>query len=270
MSRHLDAMPNNVTTLELHWSENTRLLQSSSSLHDYLCSSPHLLHLRAPKARYYIDYMDVFRRAHDHRTPKNNHGILPNVWHCRRLETLHLGFEISRQPLTGTPAIFLRILFGYIARVLPLLRDFKSDILVDNTHRLRQTIDLGSGFCLLAKLKYLEQLDLGGREYTAETYEVSWMSRAGSSSQEREARQKLVKTWDDIIKLELLGYGVNGDYHTFRDDIRRMSHVSAGMVEELNFNGCLLDVARMVKIIDTDGFKCWPRLQRRPILYRRS
>lgn len=259
-----------IATLDLHWSGDSGLLQRSNNLHDYLSSSPHLLNLRAPKTRYYIDYTDVFRRAHDHLTPKNNSEVIPNLWHCRRLETLHLGFESSRQPLTGTSAVFPRILFGYIARVLLLLRDFKSDILVDDTYGLRRTTDLGSGFCLLAKLKYLEQLDLGGREYLAESYEVSWMGRAGSSCQERKARKGLVDTWDDIIKVELLGYGANGDYQTFRDDIRRMSNVNAGMVEELNFNGCLLDVERMVKTIDTDGFKCWPRHQRRPILYKRS
>ncbi|KAK3845610.1 MAG: hypothetical protein J3R72DRAFT_520793 [Linnemannia gamsii] len=83
-----------------------------------------------------------------------------------------------------------KILFVTIARVVPLPRNFKSDILVDNTFSLRQSSDLNSGVCLMVGLKYLEQLDLGSRECYVDPYELRCMDGAGPSVQGREARNR--------------------------------------------------------------------------------
>ncbi|KAF9093474.1 hypothetical protein BGX23_003295 [Mortierella sp. AD031] len=265
--QHLQTMPNNVTTLELYWPENGTWSQGFR-LHEYLCKSTHLRHLRAPKARYLIDYMDIYRRAWDHETPKDNYGISPDVWQCRDLITLHLGFESLRDGLSGTPVKYYRILFGYISRVCPRLRDFKSDIIVGNSFGLRQSIDLSSGFCLLANLKDLRQLDIGGRESHVEECELSWMRRTGSNRKDQEARRKIVESWGDMTKLEADGHGVNWNYQamgSMRGIITRVN--DADLINGLNYNGCLLDVERMVKKIDSEGFQCWPQLQRSPILY---
>lgn len=52
-------IPNVVTTLELHSSKIGRCLMTGCKLHQYLCESPHLLHLMAPRTAFLVDHFDI-------------------------------------------------------------------------------------------------------------------------------------------------------------------------------------------------------------------
>ncbi|KAF9292655.1 hypothetical protein BGZ88_006278 [Linnemannia elongata] len=52
-------IPNVVTTLELHSSKIGRCPMTGCKLHQYLCESPHLLHLKAPRTAFLVDHFDI-------------------------------------------------------------------------------------------------------------------------------------------------------------------------------------------------------------------
>ncbi|KAF8940973.1 hypothetical protein BGZ47_007549 [Haplosporangium gracile] len=117
----------------------------------------------------------------------------PGIWACKNLQTLYISLRSasntgsstyatatptpSTNPssVTTTPKISCRIVFGYISRVCPYLRDLKIRF-AENlywaawipfgsrgsmTTRQRLSLTLDSGLCLLARLRHLEQLSIG-------------------------------------------------------------------------------------------------------------
>ncbi|KAG0052816.1 hypothetical protein BGZ90_006380 [Linnemannia elongata] len=221
-------VPNTITTLHI--------LGKCPSLHDYLCASPHLLHLMAPKSAISLDALDIhFRLTQGHPPPsavsnyqqqqqqQQQHQI-PKVWACQRLQTLH----IALLPQKAT-ALSSRLIFGYISRVCPRLQDLEihgPEHLSHYAHEWpveeegsngRLCVRLESGLCLLSRLKDLERLVVGtvhhddfvlledegddddeysGGEYVDLAVDFDWMVPAGHSTDRQHARQAWIDKED--------------------------------------------------------------------------
>ncbi|KAK3845660.1 MAG: hypothetical protein J3R72DRAFT_435370 [Linnemannia gamsii] len=204
-----------LTTLEIIGAE-------CSGLHDYLCSAAatHLRHLKAGRTRFPYENMDIWLRSSNGFFPlKGITGGVPgqgqghgagsesgsgqgdgqgqrhgqswwkrrregrSVWTCRGLLTLHLAIaNTSNNPRAS------RIVFGYISRVCPHLRELEicgpEGIKMDR--KIRPTplcMSLEGGFCLLARLKDLERVFVGivGVDLNLKRTDLEWMVGACES-----------------------------------------------------------------------------------------
>ncbi|KAK3806221.1 MAG: hypothetical protein JOS17DRAFT_767662 [Linnemannia elongata] len=168
----IDRLPQDVlTTLEIIGAD-------CKYLHTYLCTATHLQHLRAPRTRFPYEHMDIHLRSTEgfphtggvrgsgyggveHRSVQDVAATVSKVWACRGLLTLKLAIShMSNQPQAS------RIVFGYISRVCPRLRDLEicgpEGVRMDR--KVRPTpmcMTLEGGFCLLSRLKGLERLCVG-------------------------------------------------------------------------------------------------------------
>ncbi|KAF9433364.1 hypothetical protein BGZ76_009561 [Entomortierella beljakovae] len=150
--RILEHYANNITTLELHSSS----VQPSGAdgepgkidveaLHNFLCSSPSLLHLRAKgvvySSRRFMDFTGYRRRLGQ-----------DQVWACNDLLTLQLSFlePTMREDWSESNS---RILFGYISRVCPKLKELW-------IYRPFISLLLEGGLCLLTRCRDLECLTI--------------------------------------------------------------------------------------------------------------
>ena len=111
----LQELPNFVTTLNLV-TESVNQPNKALTLHQYLCESPHLLHLNASQSFCLIERMDLFGRW----MPLPRHGEdayrQPGIWMCRQLQTLRIevhNLGPADRQLSPTRS---RVLFGYISR----------------------------------------------------------------------------------------------------------------------------------------------------------
>ncbi|KAK3845783.1 MAG: hypothetical protein J3R72DRAFT_435614 [Linnemannia gamsii] len=217
----LRVMPNVVTTLELHSSKIGRCPMTGCKLHQYLCDSPHLLHLKAPRTAFLVDHFDIHHlvdatiAAHDAADTvaptvhaplslsatgsgtvtgagagvgtmaASTSTTIPPIWKCRNLRTLHMSFRCSRSNYPSTiPLLHLRtrILFGYISRVCPELRDLRIDTsFMDSAnydvHEAKMYLAFEGGFCLLSRLHFLERLSIDAvcRRVFYSPWELTWM-----------------------------------------------------------------------------------------------
>lgn len=200
-------LPNTITTLELAGPGKCR---PDSTLHQYLCSSPQLLHLRAPGIEYLVNHMDIHHRLSDTNTSRFENIPAtgqPGVWACSNLQTLHLGIHSisganSQDPLFKEQG---RVLFGYISRVTPRLHDLSltlSRYLTTNDDPPRLCLE--SGLCLLARLTKLERLRIGGElsRQAIMPEDVEWMLQSGHSLEARARRRALMNLWEKQIKDE--------------------------------------------------------------------
>ncbi|KAF9121410.1 hypothetical protein BGW39_010558 [Mortierella sp. 14UC] len=257
-----EEVPNVVTTLELRYKDMHKF-SPDPVLHRYMCSSPHLLHLKAPNTFYLVDLLDIHGRMESATTRikgrlggggvgtgvSNSLMGPPGIWACKNLQTLHLSFRAagntnnnanstSGNPSSstsiagGTPKINSRIVFGYISRTCPDLRDLQlraaenfywaawipygAGATITNRQRLHLTLD--SGFCLLARLTKLEQFSLGyisGSGTSAsfvrrdivwnlEQVDLDWMLEEGHrDARRREMRRRVVgERWEHWLHEE--------------------------------------------------------------------
>ncbi|KAF9134680.1 hypothetical protein BGW39_006269 [Mortierella sp. 14UC] len=246
---------NVVTTMD--WSHREPVtLPWASALAKFLAASPQLLHLRAPRPAIPIVNLSV------------NRGILPMawqeaertpaaIWACRGLLTLYIGFhgegqgDFSQENCT-------RVLFGYIARVCPLLRDLQIDAW--ESPRLSRPIylRLKSGFCLLSKLKHLESLRIGPLLRTATFLEgdLDWMVPAGHTKERRENRYPVADVWEFELRTEMLeeekrrGTGIPSREISDGVDLDRRITMSSEMATALGRLGRLMDVRQVLEEMD--------------------
>ncbi|KAG0380342.1 hypothetical protein BGX24_008908 [Mortierella sp. AD032] len=225
--KSLSLQPNTITTLELFYRDNSgdhpRFDPTEFVLHNYLCSSPQLLHLKALHYEYLIDHMDlqgriaevlfgeVRRRRHFTYTEWKPNP--PGIWACRRLRTLHLRIITPERTIRQMEprSDYGRVAFGYIARVCPDLRDLAlgNGSGYSGTSPTPLDIQLQGGFCLLAQLKHLERIEIG-RFYecsalTPQNFE--WMFETGRTAEKRSERQahlkatwKRLRLWDHVLE----------------------------------------------------------------------
>ncbi|CAO3566084.1 unnamed protein product [Mortierella alpina] len=147
----------------------------SDALHQLLCDSPSLLHLVAPLFPYSSEYLDLegdvdsegFYRPR--RSGYAFYRIKKQIWACRGLRTLHLEFKIGVGPDSPTPEN-ARIMFGYLAKVCPDLRDI-------SIRRSELCLKLEGGMCKLASLHKLESLRIWTRTATRfGKQDAQWMA----------------------------------------------------------------------------------------------
>lgn len=198
-----------VTTLELYWSPQSNrhsepcckaaLKDAPRLLHEYLCSSSELVHLKTLKAPIRPEYMDIYNRG-----PSTNTDQLPTtppppaIWACRGLETLHTELHGSFKP---------RTFFGYISRVLPHLEEIyisRPDVCQPASGGpVYASVDLQlkDGLCLLSRLRYLERLwikpNRNGLSISqcCTKMDLSWLDPSGDSLKYKRKRQQEMKTW---------------------------------------------------------------------------
>ncbi|KAF9097801.1 hypothetical protein BGX23_007897 [Mortierella sp. AD031] len=182
---YLQPIVNVVTTLEIQPTARPSYsidvtLQLSHTLHDFLCTSLLLLHLKAPLVRYHTAFLDL-RGDLDLNV---RYQVLPSlpyyprllrwthkrVWACRRLCTLQLYFFAEQKQNAEEDA---RILFGYISRVCPLLQD----LAIQQQHLC---VRLEGGLCLLSRLHRLERLSVvsSGNNSGFTKRDLVWMTKS--------------------------------------------------------------------------------------------
>ncbi|KAF9208691.1 hypothetical protein BGZ59_010491 [Podila verticillata] len=162
----LATIRNVITTLELvRMAYNPEL---SNVLCEFLCSAPSLRHLKASRVMYYTQLMDLNSCDGPDGPEGPEDRLTPRVWACRGLQTLHLGF--SKRRGYGTKMdIQSRIVFGYISRVCPRLRDVEIYV-------VRGTLAQEGGLCLLTRLTRLERLlvEVEGYSEVGGEYDLDW------------------------------------------------------------------------------------------------
>ncbi|KAG0314280.1 hypothetical protein BGZ97_009431 [Linnemannia gamsii] len=287
MLRNLNDVPNVVTTLEI-FGEAMANCNPDSGLHRYLCASPHLMHLRAPKTAYLVEHLDLHQRLRGRYLPAagpTQSSVQPGIWKCRNLQTLHLAFHSRRDSTLSSPTN-ARIIFGYLSRVCPQLRDLailttESCMLNNRIYAPVLHMRLQGGFCLLARLKWLERLRIGSshRLIAYKSWDLKWMVTNKHSSMDRRQRRKIVGEWEELLveeeKQEALRIQTHGQ-STSRDDTPSINTSVAGLKEDkgvaevwrlLGNLGLLVDVKAMMEEMDSDDFQCWRSL-RKISLYR--
>ncbi|KAG0381250.1 hypothetical protein BGX24_000021 [Mortierella sp. AD032] len=281
-----------VTTLELYWKPavdtsfnsccTTHLKDAPRLIHEYLCTSPQLVHLRTLKAPIRVDYMDLFGRrtgnsTDNYKTVATKPPIImpsphPAIWMCRGLKTLHIELHGNSNP---------RVLFGYISRVLPHLeelhiaRPYVCESESGSLVYARISLLLRDGFCLLSRLKHLERLFVVPNVSEVALFSVcnmmdlSWLldSTSSSSSGDRNditykaQRRKEVERW--------LSQREREDYQESArppGSIELLSCTNASEEDreiwhQLRHLGMYLDVEEMVREMDdSEGFRPLPSL----------
>ncbi|KAF9414946.1 hypothetical protein BGZ94_000228 [Podila epigama] len=213
---HLFTIRNWVTSLTLTASyKETDSVKSG--LHDYLCASPLLQHLRTDNMIFRVESMDPHAALHFHNIPGRLHtrdwsgAILldddltssRDIWTCRRLKTLHIRVSDKRRlerrvVHCDMSHIHTRVVFGYLAKVCPDLEEL---------HITLAPVDLSlqSGLCLLSRLKHLERLEIAmsapHRFWPRSVSDWDWMTRQKSYWQAL-LRSSQLKLWDASIREE--------------------------------------------------------------------
>ena len=205
LMRKLDEGANVVTTLELYWRHTNECSTSSWLLHQFMCRSRHLLHVRTTNIAFQFEHLDLHRRAPTNGSTDTT-SVLTGVWACTNLRTLHLELHGHNQSQLTHPTN-TRIVFGYISTVCPHLQDLQLVIskicktrtggLYINTPSMR----LQGGFILLTRLKYLERLYINFIQPTeSERIHVNWMVPSGRTAEFRKKRRAIMVSWELIKK----------------------------------------------------------------------
>lgn len=244
--QELTALPNVVTSLELlspyllHPEQGPCDFHGQSVkanlLHDYLCQSPHLIHLKAIRSPVFINNMDICNRSpyggldktarmrltsqalNRVNTNQQQHStnvptVRRPVWKCRGLRTLHL--EIHGMAL-GNNAVNSRIVFGYISVVCPVLEDL---VIVANCtrsyfpetghyHSIPLSLHLDGGLCLLTRLRSLNSLtviDGMAKQEKLDRSNISdlnWIVPSGRTPVSASMRRTKVATWESWLETE--------------------------------------------------------------------
>lgn len=267
-----------VTTLELYWSPQSNrhsepcckgaLKDAPRLLHEYLCSSSELAHLKTLKAPIRPEYMDIFNRGpgtNTDQTTTTTPPTLPAIWACRGLETLHTELHGSFKP---------RTFFGYISRVLPYLEELhisRPNVCQSASGgHIYASVDLQlkDGFCLLSRLQHLERLWIkpNGNELSISQcctkMDLSWLDPSGDSSKYKRKRQVEMMNWDTPRFME-------GQIESIRPPHLRVLSPPEGtrekdkeIWEQLRYLGLFKDVEEMVNEMDAKKFVPLPSLKK--------
>ena len=176
-------------------------------------------------------------------------------WTCRFLETLHL--RIVGRKLYFRLEDDSRVLFGYLSRVCPLLRDLTIE-------RKRQSLSLKGGFCLLSRLHHLERVEM--KAQYGDLSDLGWICRYPTALQKLGwlvKAQRLRKSHcgfkdqdeDPNVGSHSTGYQTSGaidlDKSLTKEDLRDV--------------GYLDDIIELLQERARPGFGngrgCWPRLR---------
>ncbi|KAG0216136.1 hypothetical protein BGX33_000473 [Mortierella sp. NVP41] len=268
--RSLQVQPNVLTNLEL--------LTESPRLHECLCVAPYLLHLKAARSNIPLKYFDVHARIAHGRVNTYTDDVMPGVWACRGLRTLHLACYGE-----GPDPLVTRLIFGYVSVVCPELRDL--DINGAECYRTYLSaaarasplcMGLEGGLCLLTRLKSLGRLRVGAVDcdLKAPDWQWDWMVVSPDKSIEevkQRKRRAVIESWGPMLEAEAR-----------RDALRLQNlcqlegvddptgHIGDRQLQiELQHLGQLKDVVLFLEGLEEEDAQVWPRLQRVSI-YRAS
>ncbi|KAG0297221.1 hypothetical protein BGZ96_007279 [Linnemannia gamsii] len=279
----MNELPNHITSLDLYWHDRSGCLSAAGdALHQYLCASPHLMHLRTFNVGFDFKHMDVHNRAGLRYSDfsevhtitetamvtsgipqsRDDTGARSQVWKCRNLRTLYIelhghGDEMIKDPVQS------RIIFGYIAAVCPQLRDLHIKVpwaCRSNSEVYYPAIclQLEGGLCHLARLQHLTRLRFQDWTFGTSRYDLNWMTPLGQSVRYRRKRQEVMAQWEPWLQ---------GEAEQGRD-MMRMLRADAGLHRsdctlpaQLYDLGLLRAVKAMVEEIDSEDFRCWPKIQ---------
>ncbi|KAG0372666.1 hypothetical protein BGX24_012747 [Mortierella sp. AD032] len=276
MIQCLNELPNHVTTLDLYWHDRSGCL-SGDGLHQYLCASPHMMHLRTFNVGFDFKHMDIHNRAglrcshfsegHTdavattslwHSGTRNKSGPSPRLWKCRNLRTLYIelhghGDEMIKDPMHS------RIVFGYIAAVCPQLRDLH--IKVPWTCRSNNEVyypamclRLEGGLCHLVRLKSLTKLRFQDWTFGTSRYDLNWMTTSGQVLRYRRKRQEVMAQWEPWLQEEAF-------YMRMAQRGKVLHHEDFSLEFQLRGLGLLSSVKVAIEDIDKNGVRCWPEIQ---------
>ncbi|KAK3845734.1 MAG: hypothetical protein J3R72DRAFT_418339 [Linnemannia gamsii] len=230
---------NTITTLEILAHGKC---EPGSTLHQYLCSSPHLLHLRAPRIEYLVNHMDIHRRLTDTNGTKFNNtppAGQPRIWACSKLETLHIGIHsISGMPSSQEPPFYEqgRVLFG--------CSKVGARVWVVSFGEVGETREIMDCW---AFVEGGETTSCGG--YLGQATQGRVSLKDVPLQQQQEQQQQLQEQHDQQQKQQ--------------DQATVEPNDAAGQLEDL---GRLVDVENMVEEMDSKkGFAFWPLLRRMSI-----
>ncbi|KAK3819450.1 MAG: hypothetical protein JOS17DRAFT_756478 [Linnemannia elongata] len=264
------SFPNRVTTLEI--------LGPCDALHDFLCDSPQLLHVKAPWATVQPHYMDL-HLCWDHGDGRMiNFGCstlsnAPKIWACRGLQTLHIGARFYDRYVPGYNDYSL-YLFGYIARVCPMLQDLalfgpeskptsRGSLSTSDTLRL----DLAGGLCLLSHLTYLQYLRIGELYVKpfVKPIDVEWILPLGHSADKKQERAEVIARWStSILRDRELQQQQKMPYEPQLSGLPlEIPGLEPELKKNLRYLGHKMDVIETLAGMDEqEGFVCWAELDR--------
>ncbi|KAK3837425.1 MAG: hypothetical protein J3R72DRAFT_512720 [Linnemannia gamsii] len=257
----LHTTQNVVTTLELC----RDVCNTAVGLQEYLCNSPHLLHLLAPNTELSVHNIDIHLRL-THIWMR----VVSQTWACRNLLTLHLAFHSYGSGRIESP-IVSRIIFGYISKMCPQVRDLELNGLVDHSLQNREhkpilCMRLEGGLCYLARLKNLRRLRVGSFDAKLQSTpsDLQWMVASGHTTKARKARRRVIAEWDFSLakeQQEELDRLSNPNRSTSIDSARASVAVDTGMVSQLKNHGLLGDLKTMLlEEMESSDFDLWPWL----------
>ncbi|KAG0201992.1 hypothetical protein BGX33_009980 [Mortierella sp. NVP41] len=263
----LRELPNVVTSLELI-APGRPDPNCGLELHQYLCASPHLLHLKASQSVCLIERMDIHRRW----SPSTRAGLTEDrragIWACRNLRTLHIRVHNLGSLAIQNSPVRSRILFGYISRVLPQLRDL---YLYELENDPGLCLDLFGGLALLAQLRHLEsfRLGTGKSDQLVRPGDISWMIPSGQSKLAKSERSDVVFTWDQILPRDRAQEANRVASYAGRDLAAELVAsaptgivIEPGLITSLADLGLLLDVKALVTQMNSkEGYVSWPKLK---------
>ncbi|OAQ34609.1 hypothetical protein K457DRAFT_901203 [Linnemannia elongata AG-77] len=286
--QELVLLPNIITTLEIvtevAWCQslNRKDAQSSKTglhlIHQYLCESPHLVHLKIIRAVILFEDLDLYNRARyedlnlggDRMWGDQDMGRTligkRMVWACRNLETLQIQIHAHSSHLIWP--VHSRIIFGYISAVCPNLQELNiyvpshcSDNWSAQVYQPQLFLQLDGGICFLSRLERLRKLkviygDEETRSINCQEYELNWISSSGHRTKDRTRRAEAMANWTLQLEAE----------ETLE---RRFTHLAKPSVvtgedltDQLRNLGLLSEVKKVVEEMDQSDGCCLPLLER--------
>ncbi|KAH7059869.1 hypothetical protein BKA57DRAFT_445887 [Linnemannia elongata] len=263
-----------VTTLELFWKPrdsdyaalccSDELEHAPRLIHNYLCTSSQLVHLKSLKTVIRPEFMDLFNRRDFHGNPSDLPSTLaPALWACRGLETLHVELH---------DRFCSRIFFGYVSRVLPQLQELFVRIPQvckpnEDTSFIYPVmhVNLQGGLCLLSRLKHLRRLRVASASHQFKVtdgcskMDLNWMLPSKRKDKFKKQRREELKTWrmrrDEEDQREAMPLP--------QQQLPRIEkETDAEIWSQLRYLGLLLDVEEVVKEIDDGDIEPLPSLER--------
>ncbi|KAF9348200.1 hypothetical protein BGX26_000375, partial [Mortierella sp. AD094] len=255
---------NTITTLEIMPArDRMQCSYISRALHSFLCSAPSLLHLLAPTVPYFAEYLDLQgptfadgfyypRSCAPARLVSNTHFLKKEIWACRQLRTLQIKF-ISRDMADHAGAENARIMFGYISKVCPNLRELAID-------RKELKLNFEGGFCLLSRLRYLQRLTiLTWTKTKLEKKDLGWMARSPVREMSLRSNKKIRTEWNGASGFSS-AFTRKNSVDSYSDDGVPPRDLTIQDVENIGSIAHLKECRnQLARNIHDEG--CWPMLE---------
>ncbi|KAI7832697.1 hypothetical protein BC939DRAFT_434093 [Gamsiella multidivaricata] len=278
----MDCTQDTLTSLEI-WNIMGPRHVCGLLLHRYLCKTPHLLDLKASVVKFSVRWFDLEGilgtddDQFDERDGRNHNPTVPlrrRIWACRSLRTLHFTCGPSRRH--DNVAQNSRILFDYLTRVCPRLRDLKIRS-TDNS----LTLTLEGGFCLLSRLCDLRRLEITGhKERLRWKWHMAWMVKRMTVSQRLRtkillARRRGLMEKGSTEKLGSGGFDLQQQMISSNSDVHGRSESNGNGIDQEEDPGLdyivdgvdMKNLGRWKNVTDllqdrmSKDWCCWPQLE---------